>query len=100
MKDVEVLAARAYSMMSPSEFMELRVIVNQPMMMGSFTQNFERIKHLAHVFDVEHAKSVPLLNGLVGQLPVQSSRSGRGRKMSSQGTLCREPKRGGRNLRN
>jgi hypothetical protein len=38
------------------------------MMMGSSTQNFERIKKLAHVFDVEHAKSVPLLNGLVGQL--------------------------------
>jgi hypothetical protein len=69
LKDVQVLVARAHSMLSPTEFRELRIVVNQPMFRGHFPQNMERIKKLAHVFDTEHAKSVPLLNGLVGQLP-------------------------------
>jgi hypothetical protein len=68
LKDVQVLAARAHSMLSPSEFQELRFIVGCPMYTGSLARNLERIKKLAHIFDVEHAKSVPLLNELVGQI--------------------------------
>jgi hypothetical protein len=68
LRDVQVLAARAHSMLSPSEFQELRFIVARPGYMGSFAPNLERIKKLAHVFDIEHAKSVPLLNELVGQI--------------------------------
>lgn len=68
LRDVQVLAARAYSMLSPSELQELRLIINWPIYRGNFAQNLDRIKKLAHVFDVEHAKSVPLLNELVGQI--------------------------------
>jgi hypothetical protein len=68
LRDVQVLAARAHSMLSPSEFQELRFLVAGPMHGGGLSQNLERIKRLAHVFDVEHAKSVPLLNELVGQI--------------------------------
>ena len=68
MKDVQVLAARAHSMLSPSEFQELRFMVCHPWGRGNFAENLERIKKLAHVFDVEHAKSIPLLNELVGQI--------------------------------
>jgi len=68
LRDVQVLAARAHSMLSPSEFQELRFAIGSPMYGGSFPRNSERIKKLAHVFDVEHAKSVPLLNELVGHI--------------------------------
>jgi hypothetical protein len=68
LRDVQVLTARAHSMLSPSEFQELRFIVASPMNVRGFSRNLERIKKLAHVFDVEHAKSVPLLNELVGQI--------------------------------
>jgi hypothetical protein len=68
LRDVQVLTARAHSMLSPSEFRELRLTIGLPMYRGSFARNLERIKKLAHVFDVEHSKSVPLLNELVGQI--------------------------------
>jgi hypothetical protein len=68
LRDVQVLVARAHSMMSPTEFMELRIIVNDPFAVGNFARNLERFKKLAHVFDIEHPKSLPLLNSLVGQL--------------------------------
>lgn len=68
LKDVQVLVARAHSMLSPSEFRELRLIVAQPMFRGNFLKSIERVKKLAHVFDTEHSKSVPLLNHLVGQI--------------------------------
>lgn len=68
LRDIEVLAARAYSMMSPTEFQELRIVVNDPILRMNFPRNLERLKRLAHVFDEEHAKSVPLLNDLVGHL--------------------------------
>lgn len=55
-------------MLSPSEYQELRFIVGNPLYRGGLARNMERIKGLAHVFDVEHAKSVPLLNELVGQI--------------------------------
>jgi hypothetical protein len=68
LRDVEVLAARAHSIMSPTEYRELQIIVNEPMLRLNFPRNLERVKRLAHVFDEEHAKSVPLLNDLVGHL--------------------------------
>lgn len=68
LRDVQVLAARANSILSPTEFLELRMLVAEPHLKHQFQPNLERIKKLAHVFDVEHAKSVPLLNGLVAQL--------------------------------
>jgi hypothetical protein len=72
LRDVQVLAARAHSMLSPSEFQELRFMIASPMYGGNLSKNLERIKKLAHVFDVEHAKSVPLLNELVGQIAAVS----------------------------
>lgn len=68
LRDVQVLAARAHSMLSPTEFRELRLAICSPIYAGGLPRNMERLKKLAHVFDVEHAKSVPLLNELVGQI--------------------------------
>jgi hypothetical protein len=67
-RDAVVLSARAHSMLSPSEFMELRLMVEQPYLRGSIAENMERIAKLGHVFDVEHPKSLPILNELVGQV--------------------------------
>jgi hypothetical protein len=66
LKDAVVISARAHSMLSPTEFYELRIIVERPYMRGSLADNMTRISKLGHVFDHEHAKSVPILNELVG----------------------------------
>jgi hypothetical protein len=68
LRDVQVLAARANSMLSPSEYQELRFLACEPGLGGGIPRNIERIKKLAHIFDTEHAKSLPLLNELVGQI--------------------------------
>lgn len=68
LRDVQVLAARAYSMLSPSEYRELRFLACEPGPRGGIGRNIERIKRIAHIFDTEHAKSLPLLNELVGQI--------------------------------
>jgi hypothetical protein len=81
LRDVQVLVARANSMLSPTEYQELRIMVSNPMFRGRVSQNVERIKKLAHVFDAEHAKSVPLLNGLVGKI---AEASGIPRSFASQ----------------
>lgn len=68
LRDVQVLAARAYSMLSPSEYQELRFLACEPRVGFGLRRNIERIKKLAHFFDTEHTKSLPLLNELVGQI--------------------------------
>jgi hypothetical protein len=66
--DVDVLIGRAYSMLSPTEFREIRLLAAEPMLRSSFADNLERLRNLAHVFDAEHPKSLPLLNQLAGKL--------------------------------
>ena len=66
--DVDVLVGRAYSMLSPTEFMEIRLLASEPILRGTFATSLDRLRNLAHVFDAEHPKSVPLLNQLAGKL--------------------------------
>ncbi len=66
--DVDVLVGRAYSMLSPTEFMQIRLLATEPMLRNSFAESLDRLRYLAHVFDAEHPKSVPLLNQLAGTL--------------------------------
>ena len=66
--DVDVLIGRAYSMLSPTEFREIRLLAAEPTLRTSFANNLERLRNLAHVFDAEHPKSLPLLNQLAGRL--------------------------------
>jgi hypothetical protein len=72
LSDVEVVVGRANSMLSPSEFQELRLRACEPHFRQSFREGIDRIKKLAHIFDAEHPKSLPLLNGLAGRLAAAS----------------------------
>lgn len=68
LKDAIVISARAHSMLSPTEFQELRDIAKYPYMQGMFAENKNRAAKLGHVFDHEHPKSLPILNELVSRL--------------------------------
>jgi hypothetical protein len=67
-RDIVVLSARAHSMFSPTEHLELLKLVDNPYSNRSWRGNLERISKLVHVFDTEHSKSLPLLNELVNQV--------------------------------
>jgi hypothetical protein len=69
LKDAVVLAARAHSMLSPSETMEVVLafgggMYGPPNMAGAL----EIVKSMGRAFDVEHEKSVPILNELVDKV--------------------------------
>jgi hypothetical protein len=67
-KDAVVLSARAHSMLSPSEFFELRYMAENPYMRGTLVENMRRASEMGHIFDHEHQKSVPILNELVSKV--------------------------------
>ncbi len=67
-KDAIILSARAHSMLSPSEFFELKWMAENPYMRGSLASRMEKAASIGHVFDHEHGKSVPVLNELVTKI--------------------------------
>lgn len=77
LKDAVVLSARAQSLLSPSEFLELRHLVAEPYLFQTFGRTTSRVAQLSHTFDVEHAKSLPLLNTFAAQLAGNSLRGDR-----------------------
>jgi hypothetical protein len=60
-RDAIVTAARAHAMVSPSEKQEL-IRLCSGVMPPNFSERVKLIKKMARVFDVEHAKSVVVLN--------------------------------------
>lgn len=71
-KDAVVLSARAHSMLSPSEFFELRWLAENPYMRAPLSHRVEHAGKLGHVFDDEHKKSLPILNELVTKIALAS----------------------------
>jgi hypothetical protein len=67
-KDAIILSARAHSMLSPSEFFELKWMAENPYMRGSLASRMEKAASIGHVFDHEHGKSLPVLNELVSKI--------------------------------
>jgi hypothetical protein len=69
LNDAVVLAARAHSMLSPSETMEVVLAFGS----GSYGPSslaiaLDVVKSMGRAFDVEHAKSLPILNELVDKV--------------------------------
>ena len=67
LKHAVLTAARAHAMVSPSEHQEL-ILMCSGAEMPSPLRQLELIKRMARVFDVEHAKSVTVLNEFVSRI--------------------------------
>jgi hypothetical protein len=69
LNDAIVLAARAHSMLSPSETMEVVLAFGGGTYgPGSLAGALDIVKSMGRAFDVEHEKSLPILNELVDKV--------------------------------
>jgi len=69
LNDAVVLAARAHSMLSPSETMEVVLAFGGGAYVpGSLAGALDIVKSMGRAFDVEHEKSLPILNELVDKV--------------------------------
>jgi hypothetical protein len=67
--DAIVLAARAHSMLSPSETMEVVLAFGGgPYAPHNLASALEIVKSMGRAFDIEHRKSLPILNELVDKV--------------------------------
>lgn len=69
LKDAIVLAARSHAMIAPSEMLDLITTCHGPTG-PDFLSRLRKIRQLARVFDVEHPKSLPILNEFTERLAV------------------------------
>jgi hypothetical protein len=88
-RDAVVTAARAHAMISPSEKSEL-IAMFSGFAMPNLSERVSLIRKMARIFDVEHAKSLPVLNEFseriahAAQLPYLLELSGFGKTVQEE----------------